>query len=51
MFSYKIKTIKAKKSKQALLQNEITIDLVKTQINKYNVKIYRKFQLIKTSVY
>ena len=46
-----MKTIKAKKRGQALLQNETTIDFVKTQINDRNVKIYLKFQLIKKFIY
>ena len=50
-FSNKIKIIKAKKHKQALLQNETIVDLVKTKINDRNVKIYLKSQLMKISVY
>ena len=50
-FSIKIKTVKAKERKQALLQNEITIDFVKTQINDRNVKNYFKLQFLKVSVY
>ena len=50
-FSNKVKIIKAKKRKQALLQNETIVDFVKTKINDRNVKIYLKFQLMKISVY
>ena len=50
-FSNKIKIIKAKERRQALLQNETIVDFVKTKINDRNVKIYLKSQLIKISVY
>ena len=50
-FSNKIKIIKARKRKQALLQNETIVDFVKTKINDRNVKIYLKSQLMKIFVY